>query len=227
MGDDLTTETGPDKEAKKPSREILQQEMKEGLRALEAPAGSLFISALSAGLDIGFGPFLMAAVYTLAAGELPRPLVAILVANSYAVGFIFVVLGRSELFTEQTTLAVLPVLNRRSSVGALLRLWSLVFAGNMVGSVCFSILAVLAGPAIGVIEPAAFGAIAQPLMHDTWWVALMSAVLAGWLMGLLSWLVAAGRDTISQVVLVWLIATSIGLGHFNHIVAGSAEVFEP
>ena len=31
-------------------------------------------------------------------------------------------------------------------------------------------------------------------------------MLAGWLMGLLSWLVAAGRDTISQIVLVWLIA---------------------
>ena len=41
----------------------------------------------------------------------------------YAVGFIFVVLGRSELFTEQTTLAVLPVLNGRASVASLLRGW--------------------------------------------------------------------------------------------------------
>ena len=37
-----------------------------------------------------------------------------------------------------------------------------------------------------------------------------SGVLAGWLMGLLSWLVAAGRDTISQIVIVWIVTTAIG-----------------
>ena len=48
--------------------------------------------------------------------------------------------------------------------------------------------------------------------------------MAGWLMGLLSWLVAAGRDTISQVVLVWMVTAAIGLGHFHHAIAGSVEV---
>jgi formate/nitrite transporter FocA (FNT family) len=43
-------------------------------------------------------------------------------------------------------------------------------------------------------------------------------------MGLLSWLVAAARDTISQVVLVWLITTVIGLAHLQHVVVGSVEV---
>ena len=54
----------------------------------------------------------MAVMRTLTEGALAEPVVELLVANMYAVGFIFVVLGRSELFTEQTTLAVLPVLNR-------------------------------------------------------------------------------------------------------------------
>ena len=43
-------------------------------------------------------------------------------------------------------------------------------------------------------------------------------------MGLLSWLVAAARDTISQIVLIWLITTSIGLAGLHHAVAGTVEV---
>ena len=43
-------------------------------------------------------------------------------------------------------------------------------------------------------------------------------------MGLLSWLVAASRDTISQIAIVWLIATVIGFAHLHHVVVGSVEV---
>jgi formate-nitrite transporter family protein len=52
----------------------------------------------------------------------------------------------------------------------------------------------------------------------------LSAILAGWLMGLLSWLVAAGRDTISQIVLVWLITTAIGFARLHHAIVGTVEV---
>jgi len=55
-------------------------------------------------------------------------------------------------------------------------------------------------------------------------VIFLSAVLAGWLMGLLSWLVAAGRDTISQVVLVWLITAAIGFAGLHHVILGAVEV---
>jgi formate/nitrite transporter FocA (FNT family) len=55
------------------------------------------------------------------------------------------------------------------------------------------------------------------------WVILLSAVLAGWLMGLLSWLVAASRDTISQIVIVWLVTVTIGFCHLHHSVVGTAE----
>jgi formate/nitrite transporter FocA (FNT family) len=52
----------------------------------------------------------------------------------------------------------------------------------------------------------------------------LSAVLAGWLMGLLSWLVAAGRDTISQIVIVWLVTTAIGFAGLHHVILGTVEV---
>jgi formate/nitrite transporter FocA (FNT family) len=209
---------------KKGSGQILSHEIEEGRSALERPAGALFLSALSAGLDIGFSLFLMAIMRTKAAGVLPEPVVLILVANMYAVGFIFVVLGRSELFTEQTTLAVLPVLGGRASVGALLRLWLIVYVANLIGAAGFALLAAFVGPALGVITPSAFGEIAHRLLDHSGRDIFLGAVLAGWLMGLLSWLVAAGRDTISQVVLVWLITAAIGFAGLSHVVLGAVEV---
>jgi len=147
-----------------------------------------------------------------------------LVANMYAIGFIFVVLGRSELFTEQTTLAVLSVLNRKATVAALGRSWAVIYAANLVGAAAFAGLAVLIGPALGVIDRPVFGTIAVTLTAHPWWVILLSGILAGWLMGLLSWLVTASRDTISQIVIVWLIASVIGIAHLHHVVVGSVEV---
>lgn len=199
--------------------------MVEGSEALHRPAGVLFISGLSGGLDIGFSLFLMAVVVTLSAEGAFNPSgVRLLVANMYAVGFIFVVLGRSELFTEQTTLAVLPMLNRRAPLASLIRLWVVVYTSNLLGAALFAGLAVQIGPALGVIKKPVFGELAQVMTGHPSGVIFASAVLAGWLMGLLSWLVAASRDTISQIVLVWLITTVIGLCRLHHVVVGSVEV---
>jgi len=224
MSPDLRQEKAEELVPKKASGEILRHEIQEGRVAIQRPVGGLFLSGLSAGLDIGFSLFLIAVMRTQVEGVLPRPVVELLVANMFAVGFIFVVVGRSDLFTEQTTLAVLPVLNRKASLAALARTWGVVYAANLLGVALFAGLAVLIGPALGVIDRRVFGEIASSLTAHDGHVILLSGLLAGWLMGLLSWLVAAARDTISQVVLTWLIASVIGYAHLHHVVVGSAEV---
>jgi formate/nitrite transporter FocA (FNT family) len=93
-------------EPRKPSGQILELEVHEALDALDRPADRLFFSGIAAGLEIGFSLFLMAIMKHLAEGHLPAPITELLVANMYSFGFILVVLGRSELFTEQTSLAV-------------------------------------------------------------------------------------------------------------------------
>jgi len=211
-------------EPKVASREILHHEIVEGKDALERPAGRLFFSGLSAGLEIGFSLFLMGVMRTLTEGQLSHAVVEMLSANMYSFGFVLVILGRSEFFTEQTSLAVLPVLNREASVGALFRLWGIVYVSNLIGAALFAGLAVLTGPSLGMISPEAFGTIAKSVVDHSGTTILLSAVLAGWLMGLLSWVVAAGRDTISQIVVVWMVTSAIGLGHLHHAVLGSVEV---
>jgi formate/nitrite transporter FocA (FNT family) len=210
--------------AQKSYQKILEQEITEGLKELDRETAGLFISGISAGLDVGFSLFLMGVMITLVHPESGSPLAAILVAMMYSVGFVFVVLGRSELFTEHTTRAVYPVLMGRASTATLLRLWVTIFIANLIGITAFAKLTTVIGPALGVIEPGAFNHIAHSLVEHPWWVLVLSGILAGWLMGLLSWLVTAGRDTISKVFFVGLITTAIGLCHLHHAILGSGEV---
>lgn len=211
-------------ETQRPYEEILESEIVQGLRELRRRTGGLLLSGLSAGLDIGFSLFLMAAMVTAVSGDLPDGVVRILVANAYAAGFVFVVLGRSELFTEHTTLAVFPVLGGHARVRQLARLWALVYCSNVVGAALFAAMAVVIGPALGVIEPAVFGTIAHDLVRHDADVILLSALLAGWMMGLLSWLLSATRDTISQILVVWSITAAIGFGQLHHSILGTVEV---
>lgn len=211
-------------EAQKGYQEILAAEIETGLTELERPSRGLFLSGLSAGLDVSFSLLMMAIMITLTTGRLPEPVSEILVANMYAVGFLFVVMGRSELFTEHTTLAVLPVLDGRASLRQLGRLWGLIYVSNLTGAAIFAAITAVVAPALGIVQPFALGKIAHGLTDHPAWVVLAGAVLAGWLMGLVSWLVTASRDTIGQIFLVWLVTASIGFAHLTHCVVGTTEV---
>lgn len=211
-------------EPQKSYETILEQEIEAGLTELERPPGGLLLSGLSAGLDVSLSLLLMGVMRTLTEGTLPHPVSEILVALMYAAGFLFVVIGRSELFTEHTTLAVLPVLDGRASVGQLGRLWGLVYVSNLAGAAALAAFLAFLGPRMEIIEPRVFGDIAHGLVKHPGWVILLSAVLAGWLMGLLSWLVAASRDTIGQIFIVVAVTTAIGLAHLHHSIVGTAEV---
>jgi len=205
--------------------DILSVQIREGLSELNRPAKGLFLSSLSAGLDIGFGPLLMAIALTVAEFSFSSPLVKeLLIANAYSIGFILVILGRSELFTEHTTLAVLPVLDRQATVGQLGRLWGIIYLGNVVGGALFAGFMVLVAPVLGVAEPKAFVEIATGLVDHGVPVLVAAGVLAGWLMGLLSWLVAAAQESVARLLFVWLIATTIGFAHLPHSIAGTVEV---
>ncbi len=209
----------------KTSYEILQAEIAHGLGELNRPTPGLLLSGLSAGLDVGFSLFFMGVVLTLMLPVAPEPLTTFLVANMYSVGFIFVILGRSELFTEHTALAVFPLLNGNATVRQVGRLWLLVYVSNLVGATLAALMAVTLGPRLGAIEPEALQRIAHHLLEVDSGTMFLSAVVAGWLMGLLSWLVsAAARETMARIIVVWLITTGMGLAGLHHCIVGTAEV---
>ncbi|WP_232688868.1 formate/nitrite transporter family protein [Halobacterium zhouii] len=223
--EDQTQSTEPyEDRAEKSYREILAQELERGVLELNRPRAGIFLSGLSAGLDIGFGPLLMAAILATPTTGLSPVLLDLITSSAYAVGFIFVVVGQSDLFTEHTTLAIIPVLDGSASWSELLRVWGLIYSSNLIGATAFAALAVLLGPAYDVVTADAFTTLATPLLEFSWWATLLAATLAGWLMGLLTWLVSASRSTISALVSVWLVALVIGYMHLPHSIAGTVEV---
>lgn len=215
---------GGELEPQKSYRTMMQQEIAQADEELQRPARGLLLSGIIAGLTIGWSLFFMATVYTLTIDTLSEPIVKLLVATAYTAGFIAVVLGRTDLFTEYTTIAILPVLAGRASVAALARLWALIYVGNQIGCVIFAAFAASFGPELGVIAPEAFGVIARSLTEHANRVLFFSGLLAGWLMGFVSWLVVASRDTISQVFFVWLISFAIGVTQLHHSVAVTVEI---
>lgn len=215
---------GTKEEPRKSPQTILVEEIVQGMAEYQRPTLGLMLSGLAAGLEIGFSVLLMAVTLTLVAGQLSHSVTELLMANMYAIGFILVIIGRSELFTEHTTLAVLPVLARQFSILALGRVWAIIFIGNLLGCLIFTTLLVWIAPAREIVAISAFERIAEGMTRSPWWVTLLSAILAGWLMGDMAWIVAASRDTIAQIFCVWLIAAAIGFAKLHHCIVGSIEV---
>lgn len=214
----------PLEESQKSYHTMLEQQIARAEEELDRPALALFLSGLTAGLDIGFGPFAMVVSSTLLEGVLSPPVLDFLNANLYSIGFIFVIMSFSALFTEQPASAIQPVLSGRASVRSLLRLWAIVLVANVVGCVLFSWFAALLGPAMGIVEPRVMGELAAKMASHSNAVLLMSGVAAGWLLGLLSWMINASRDTISQLVFIWLTTMLIGLAGLHHSVATGIEI---
>ena len=223
--DEEKQEDGRDIDKPKEGEQILKEQIRTALTEYRRHSKALFISAFSAGLEVGFSLLLMGTLYTMFGGQLSESGIELAMAFAYPIGFIFVIIGRSELFTEHTTLAVLPVLNRTVSISALAKLWGIIFVGNLLGGYLFSFILTEIAPAMGTISKEAFYHIAERLLRYNWWMTLSSGVLAGWLMGLLSWLVTSSKDTISRIVVIILVTSVIGLGGLHHSIVGSLEVF--
>lgn len=205
--------------------DILEEQLATSISEYERSNKRLFISALSAGLEIGFSIFLMGTLFTLFHGQVSSEFLHVLISFAYPIGFIFVIIGRSELFTEHTTLAVLPVLNKTISIKSLFILWAVILTGNLIGGYIFGTFLVYFAPAIGVISNEAFAHLAHKVIDFPLPLILISAVVAGWLMGLLSWLVASSQETISRLFMIVLVTSTIGIGGLHHSIVGSIEVF--
>jgi formate-nitrite transporter family protein len=106
----------------------------------------------------------------------------------------------------------------------LARLWCIVYLSNLAGCAAFAKVITIIGPSLNVVQPWSLGYLAHNLVAHSGWVIFISAILAGWMMGLLSWLVTAGRDSMGQIATVALITGTIGICHLPHCVVGTTEV---
>ena len=205
-----------------PRTEVVYEAIREeGEGELKRSSATLAWDGLAAGLAMGFS----LVAEGLLRAHLPdagwRPLVAKL---GYCVGFLIIVLGRHQLFTENTLTAVLPFLQRRDghTLAQVLRLWAVVLAANVAGALLFAFI--LARTEL--FEPhvrAAFIEIGREAFRGWWGLAFLKGVFAGWLIAMMVWMLPASESARFFVVVV--MTYLVALGKFAHVVAGSADTF--
>ena len=204
---------------------ILVEQVMDAKETFERSLGSLFTSAFTAGLEIGISFFMILSAFALLSSVLPSQYAIVLASLLYPIGFIIVVIGQSLLFTEQTSLLSLPVLNKIEPLHKLIRLWGIVIAGNIVGGCLFAALMIGLGLNMQLFSVSDIDTYAEHILGFRWWVIFGSAILAGWMMGVTAWLVTSARDTLSRIVLVTLITGSIGFLGLHHSIVGNIEIF--
>jgi formate/nitrite transporter FocA (FNT family) len=148
-----------------------------------------------------------------------RPLV---VKLGYSVGFLIVILGRQQLFTENTLTAILPLLKRRdrATLFNVLRLWGVVLAANLLGAFLFAWI-ISATNVFDSSTRQTFSEIGREAMKEGFWTIALRGVFAGWLIALMIWLLPFAES--ARVLVIVIITYLVGLGQFSHIIAGSVE----
>jgi len=204
------------------AEEIHDNVLKDAKKELEKPVASLAWSGLDAGLAIAFSSLGGAFLASIA----PPHLAHAAGAAGYPLGFIFVVLARSQLFTENTLEPVLPLLEEpsRDMLRKVLRLWGVVLAANLVGAA----LIALAIARTGMLPAPVLSALMDHARETTsggFGRVFYLAIFAGWLVALMAWLVAATHSTGAQIAIVWLATAPISALGFRHSIAGSVNAF--
>lgn len=214
-----------DAKSTKSYSDILSTVLHEGESMFTLENKTVFLSAVVAGLEIGFSYLMICALYFFWEGALPDASIYKLFSVVYPVGFIMVILGKSALFTEQTSILVLPVLNGQRSIWQLLRVWTDVISGNLIGGILFVFFIAYLAPQMNLFSHHVMADVGNHVMNYSNFIIFLSAITAGWLMGLLTWLVSSIENSITQIVIIIIITAIIGFGGFHHSIVGNIEVF--
>jgi formate/nitrite transporter FocA (FNT family) len=213
--------TSQQKDLSRPSaHEIYQQVAKNAKEELKRSTASLAISGFTGGIFMG----LSALGVGLALARLGGSGHAFIISRMfYPLGFIVVILGRSQLFTENTLYPVDLVLTEPRQIWNTLRLWATVLPSNMLGALTFASLAGLThsmpADVVQAIASLGLAAVHEPTSTIFW-----SGVVAGWIIATAAWLVSGSHSITGSVMVIWALTFVVGLGNFAHCIATSGEI---
>jgi formate/nitrite transporter FocA (FNT family) len=192
----------------------------DGEEELNRPLAALAWSALAAGLSMGFSLVAMALFRAYLPDAPWRPLIARL---GYPMGFLIVITGRQQLFTENTLTAIIPLLARRNlaTFWRVIRLWAIVLAANIAGAHLFAWVVATTPMFHPEVRHAMFE-LSKEAADVTFGVAILRGIFAGWLIAMVVWMLAA-IDT-GRLAVIIIITYIVGLAGLTHIIAGSVEV---
>jgi formate-nitrite transporter family protein len=204
--------------------EIYERTKQEGERRLERPVVEIASTALAAGFDIVAGIVALALVASQVEHRVGIPSAHVLGAVAFGIGFVFLVVGRAELFTENFLVPIAGLDHcDRGSWWRLLRLWLVSPVFNILGgTVIICILSVHSvlpyGTGATIVRTAA-------TTHANGTLALfVSAVFAGALITVMTWFVEGQESMLVRVVVAWIAGSLLALGNFDHVIVVTLEL---
>lgn len=179
----------------------------------------LFWSGIAAGLSMGL-TFVARSAFT---GAIPFDSSGLLGNLLYPLGFLLIVLGRYQLFTENTLTPVTLVLSRLADLPILLRLWGVVLAANLLGAAAIAYLLATTGIFDADSVKAALE-IGKHVSELPWWDLFWKAVIAGWLVASMVWLIHAASDMTARFIIVYVLMFMIPSADLFHCIIASCEM---
>ena len=223
----LPAKNDAQKHLERPSaQDIYEQVANNARQELGRSSISLAISGLAGGIFMGLSAMGNAIAIALLtpAGVAPTPTTLFVAKMFYPLGFIVVILGRSQLFTENTLYPVALVLAEKNHFWNTMRLWAVVLPFNVIGALAFAALATRTN----ALSPACVESLARlglDAVHHPAATIFWSGVMGGWIIATVAWLVSGSHSITGSVMIIWMLAFVVGLGNFAHCIAASGEVF--
>jgi formate-nitrite transporter family protein len=200
--------------------DILEVVKDTAVEELDRSSSKLAFSGIAGGLAMGLTPMAVGVVRTY----LPADKVGELISGLlYPLGFITVIVGRQQLFTENTPHPVAYFLSTHTRLGDGARLWVTVWVGNVIGAFLFALLAMRTG-ALSDAFSAAIAKLGTTAVEGSFAHLFWGAVISGWMVALAAWIVEASHWTSGQMIAIWTLTFPIGLLKIPHSIAGSAEI---
>lgn len=203
------------------AKDVHRAVREEGEQELERPTASLAWSGLAAGIAINASLLAEGVLEATLPASAAKPL---LVALGYPIGFMIVILGRMQFFTESTMTAMLPLAAKPSARAAArtLRLWGIVLAANLLGT-ALTTLALSRLHLVNADVMAGMVTVSETLLSHDARAVFRTAIPAGFLIASVAWLLPNGREQAFLVIfaITWL----VGGAGLSHSVVGSAEAF--
>jgi formate/nitrite transporter FocA (FNT family) len=204
--------------------EIYLRTKEEGERRLTRPPAELVSTALAAGFDVAAGVTALGLVGSFIAPWTGPDAAHVFASTAFGIAFVFLVVGRAELFTENFLVPIAGLdRRRRTSWFALARLWTISPLFNVIGGTIMILLVTVHGVLPeGTGEPIVEAA-ARIHANDT--LALfLSAVFGGALITAMTWFVEGSESMGIRVTVAWIAAAVLALGGFNHVIVVTLEL---
>lgn len=204
---------------------IHDRAIEEGRRRLSMPLLEEAATGFIAGVTVVFGIIALGVTDTLLAPDLGNGPARVAGAAAFGVGIVFLVVGRSELFSENFFDPVAAAIEDRGTKAwaQLLRLWASILILNLIGGcVLVALLAVDGSLPDGTAETLVH--IAEQISAKSWQATLVRSVLAGTLITLLSYMLLACETDTARVLVAFLVGFVLALGPFDHVVVSALHL---